>query len=246
MTRMLEAPAPAGRPSSAEHDDPQYLRGPVLRAVLPLLAVLLIMLAGVLTLAALGIGITPVATALAVAGYTLLAAGGLVAYRRRHPMDRRPRPTVRRRHIAGGLVTAVVLVGAVVVAQWLQPTTVERFVSLQATTSAIYSDGALQVSASGPVDLGWQLRGYCVQLAADPAVTVTVDGATPADLSLVSTAAPDTAPTGEGSGYTSGVAGSLNFAAPADAGRHQVVITVSDPADPAGAQELVLQLVVTA
>lgn len=243
MTRTLEAPTPQGRSASAEHDDPQYLRGPVLRGVLPLLAVPLIVLAGVLTLAALGIGITPVASALAVGGYALLAVGGLVLYRRRHP---RARAVVNWRHVAGGVVTAVVLVGAVAVAQWLQPTTASRFVTLQSTTSAIYTDGALQTPASGAVDLGWQLRGYGVDLIADPVVTVTVDGVPPVDLSVLPAAAPDAVPDMQGNGSTSGLSGRVSFSAPAAPGRYRVVVTVADQADPAGAQELVLQLVVTA
>jgi hypothetical protein len=239
MSRTLTAdPGPPTR--AVVDDDPGYLRGPVLRAVLPLLAVLLVVLAGVLTLAALGVAITPVATLLAVGGYALLTAAGAILWVRRHPVS--VRPAITWRTAVGGLVTAVVLVGAVAVAVALQPTTSERFVSLQGTTSAFYTDGALTVPASGQVDLGWQLRGFGVELAADPVVSVTVDGAVPAGLSLVA----DADPAPEGTGFTSGVAGGVTFTAPAATGRHPVVVTVADAADPVGSQQLILQLVVTA
>lgn len=226
-------------PAPATDDDPGFLRGPVLRAVLPVLALLLIVLAAVLTLAVAGVAITPFATAISVGCYTLLTAAGVMLWVRRHPIA--GRPAVDRRQVAGGLLTAVVLVGAVAAAQWLQPSTTERFVSLQSTTAAIHTDGALTVPAAGQVDLGWQLRGYDVQLAADPTVSVTVDGAAATDLSLVA----DAAPAAEGDGETSALAGSAVFTAPADAGRYEVVVTVADTADPSGAQRLFLQLVVT-
>ncbi|HEY7812945.1 MAG TPA: hypothetical protein VIC62_06875, partial [Nakamurella sp.] len=189
---MTADPGPQTR--AVVDDDPRYLRGPVLRAVLPLLALLLVVLAGVLTLAALSVAITPVATLLAVGGYALAVAAGVVLWVRRHPVP--GRPAIAWRNVVGGLATAVVLVGAVTVAVGLQPTTTERFVSLQSITSAIYTDGALTVPASGQVDLGWQLRGFGVELAADPVVSVTVDGAVPADLSLAADA--DPAPGGTG------------------------------------------------
>jgi hypothetical protein len=237
MSRLTTVDVPPTR--EVLDDDPRFLRGPVLRAVLPMLAVLLVVLAGVLTLAALGVAITPTATLLAVGCYALLTVGGVLLVIRRRPGS--GRPAIVRRHLLGGLLTAVVFLVAVGVAQWLQPVTTEQFVSLQSTTAAIDTDGALTVPAAGQVDLGWQLRGYGVELAADPVVSVTVDGAVPADLSVI----PGADPAAAGSDFTSGLAGSVLFSAPVEAGRYQVVVTVADAADPAGGQELVLQLAVT-
>ena len=229
-------------------DDSAFLTGPVLRAVLPVLFGLLAVLVAMLTLAALDIAITTTSTVVAVGSLALLTLAAAVLVRRRRGVRSARlsadlfRGSAAWRRIGGALVTVVVLVGAVTVAQSLQPSRSEQFVSLEVSNPALYADGSVIVPSSGGVDVGWALRGYDVALDADPAVTVAVDGSTPADLQL----APAVDPADDGTGFTSAHAGRVSFTAPALPGRYQIVITVVDPADPAEGQELVLSMEVTA
>lgn len=227
--------------SDSIDSDSEFLSRRVVGLAAPVLVALLVVLAGVLTLAALGIPITPSETAVAVAAYGAVAIAIAIVMRSRYGRGGARRAVVRGNQIIAAVLTVIALGGSLAIAVWLQPATSDRFVTLQTTAEQVYTAGALTSEPGATVSVGWDLRGYGVALAGDPVVTVAVDGTAPDDLSFQ--AAPDPAPVGEKN--TSSLAGTVSFSAPTVAGRYDVKVVVGDAADPAHEQELVLQLEVT-
>ena len=204
-----------------------------LRAALPVLLGMVVLLAVVLLIAVLGV---PIAAGGVAIGAGAAALALLVIARWRTLVTRTAEPpawtvgAVARRW--GGPVAAVlVLSAATAVAVALRPVPVERYTQLALDEPAVIAGEPWSAPARSPVTLRWTQRGYGAGLPdAAPDVRVEVAGRPAVDVRAdVGSVLP---------GPPAQRYGAVRFTAPAAAGRYEVRVTV-------GADTLVVPLAVS-
>lgn len=240
-----------GHPTS-EPDEPGAAatgRGadPLVRGLMSLVLGILALLLAVLAVAAADIEITTVSLAIAVSTVAVLLLAA-ARWRARRPVTGSAvgwgvAPADLRRALPV-LAAVVVMIGAIVGARAIQPSTTEQYTVISFGDPRMLQPDSLTAQPGGRVALTWTLRSYGYALTdPQPAVAITVDGKTAADLSVQTADVQGE----DGTGSASEQPGSAAFSAPLVAGRYRVELTLTATGFPTGDPAVLLSyLTVTA
>jgi len=195
---------------------------PALRALLTVLAGVLLPLAVVLGLNLAGMSITTssVACVVGAAGLALVCAATVWSAGETGGTPFDPFVSSRRKSALGIVGAAAALIAALGLAVAIQPSATQRYTTLGFLDANAFTAKGYSAAPLAPVRVNWIVNGFGCDIAADmTTVQVQVDG-TAIDDVLVDLGTVTSTPTG------SALTGSATFPAASQTGRHSVRITI--------------------
>ncbi|MTD15370.1 hypothetical protein GIS00_15640 [Nakamurella sp. YIM 132087] len=242
VTVLVLGPRTPRAPDLADDAPPAVSADPLLRACATVMFGVIALLPPVLLMGLFGIRITDTSIAWGVLVFDLAllvaATARLAGARSEADVAVFPTRDVRRGFFVAGAVVAALalLVGATAVARSMEVQRVESYAQFTLGQPQLYASGELTAAPGAQVEVGWILRGYALDLPADPSVTVEVGGEP-----VQATTAPLDVPA-DTTGAQVTRSGEVLFAAPTEAGLYRVRLSVADPTG--GTRELLLLLAV--